>query len=53
MKELISHEKDNDSLKSESLKDPVLVGREHELEMLQQSLDLAIKGKGTTVFYLR
>ena len=26
------------------------MGREHELEALQQSLDLAVKGKGTTVF---
>ena len=37
-------------MKSGSLADPVLVGREHELEELQHSLDLAIKGKGTTVF---
>ena len=32
------------------LAEPVLVGREHELEILQQNLDLAVQGKGTTVF---
>ena len=37
-------------MKSGRLADSVLVGREHELEALQQSLDLAVKGKGTTVF---
>ena len=32
------------------LAEPGLVGREHELEELQQHLDLVIQGKGTTVF---
>jgi hypothetical protein len=32
------------------LAEPVLVGREHELDILQQNLDLAVQGKGTTVF---
>jgi predicted ATPase len=37
-------------LTSEVLAEPVLVGREHELETLQHHLDLAVEGKGTTVF---
>jgi len=37
-------------LKSRILADPVLVGREHELEELQSFLNSAIAGKGTTVF---
>ena len=32
------------------LAEPVLVGRENELETLQHHLDLAVEGKGTTVF---
>jgi tetratricopeptide (TPR) repeat protein len=32
------------------LPDPILVGRKSELEELKQFLDLALKGKGTTVF---
>jgi tetratricopeptide (TPR) repeat protein len=32
------------------LAEPVLVGRERELETLQHYLDLAVQGKGTTVF---
>jgi Cdc6-like AAA superfamily ATPase len=37
-------------LKSEILAEPILVGRERELEELQRYLDSAVKGKGTTVF---
>jgi len=37
-------------LQSSFLADPVLVGRERELEELQRHLDLAVQGKGTTVF---
>jgi len=37
-------------LKSNVLVEPALVGREHEFEELQQYLELAVKGKGTTVF---
>ena len=38
------------SLKAGVLAEPVLVGREKELEELQHCLDSAIKGKGSTVF---
>ena len=37
-------------LKPMLLAEPVLVGRERELEQLHSLLDLAIKGKGNTVF---
>jgi predicted ATPase len=37
-------------LKSGILAEPILVGRERELEELQRYLELAIEGKGTTVF---
>ena len=37
-------------LKSGVLAEPVLVGRERELEELQRCLDSAVEGKGTTVF---
>ncbi len=37
-------------LKDKVLAEPVLVGREHELEELQTSLNSAMSGKGTTVF---
>ncbi len=37
-------------MQSSFLADPVLVGRERELEELQRHLDLAVQGKGTTVF---
>jgi tetratricopeptide (TPR) repeat protein len=37
-------------LKGRVLAEPVLVGREKELEELQGCLDSAVKGKGTTVF---
>jgi predicted ATPase len=37
-------------LNSRILAEPALVGRERELEELQQHLDLAVQGKGTTVF---
>ena len=37
-------------MKSEFLADPVLVGRISELEELQHHLDLAVQGKGGTVF---
>ena len=37
-------------VKSRNLTEPVLVGRERELEELQHCLELAIEGKGTTVF---
>lgn len=33
-----------------TLPDPILVGRKSELEELERFLDLALKGKGTTVF---
>ena len=33
-----------------TLVEPVLVGREHEFGELQNHLDLAFEGKGTTVF---
>lgn len=33
-----------------TLPDPILVGRKSELEELKRFLDLALKGKGTTVF---
>jgi len=36
--------------KSGFLAEPVLIGRERELEGLQQYVDLALQGKGTTVF---
>jgi tetratricopeptide (TPR) repeat protein len=36
-------------LTSEVLAEPVLVGREHELEALQHYLDLAVQGKGNSV----
>ena len=32
------------------LAEPVLAGREHELEELRSFLNLAVEGKGTTVF---
>jgi predicted ATPase len=32
------------------LAEPVLVGRESELDELQHHLDFAVRGKGTTVF---
>ena len=35
------------------LSEPVLVGRERELEELSGFLDSAIEGKGTTVFVSR
>lgn len=35
---------------SNFLADPVLVGREREIEELQHHLDLALQGKGSTVF---
>ena len=38
------------SLKVGILAEPVLVGRERELEELQHYLELAMEGKGTTVF---
>jgi tetratricopeptide (TPR) repeat protein len=37
-------------LKSANLNEPVLVGREHELEELQAAFESTISGKGTTVF---
>ncbi|MGD0646060.1 MAG: BREX system ATP-binding domain-containing protein [Candidatus Bathyarchaeia archaeon] len=37
-------------LKSRVLTEPVLVGREHELEELQSALNSAMNGKGATVF---
>jgi KaiC/GvpD/RAD55 family RecA-like ATPase/tetratricopeptide (TPR) repeat protein len=37
-------------VKSRNLAEPVLIGRERELEELQHYLKLAIEGKGTTVF---
>ena len=37
-------------MKPEVLAEPILVGREHELEVLNQFLDDAIAGKGSTVF---
>ncbi len=37
-------------LKTGVLAEPVLVGRERELEELQRCLDSAVEGKGTTVF---
>ncbi len=37
-------------LKTGVLAEPVLVGRERELEELQRCLNLAVEGKGTTVF---
>ena len=37
-------------MKSGILAEPVLVGREHELEALQQHFDSAVQGKGKTVF---
>jgi predicted ATPase len=37
-------------LKTGVLAEPILVGRERELEELMNKLDLAIEGKGTTVF---
>jgi KaiC/GvpD/RAD55 family RecA-like ATPase/tetratricopeptide (TPR) repeat protein len=37
-------------LKSRVLAEPILVGREHELEELQLFLDSAVAGKGATVF---
>jgi predicted ATPase len=40
----------NKNLKSRVLAEPVLVGREHELEELQLLLDSAVEGKGNTVF---
>ena len=39
-----------DIAKSRNLTEPVLVGRERELEELQHCLELAIERKGTTVF---
>ena len=36
--------------KLDVLAEPVLVGRERELEELQNYLDLAVQGKGKTVF---
>ncbi len=38
------------SLKASVLSEPILVGRERELKELQHCLDLAVRGKGTTVF---
>ena len=40
----------NLKLKSDVLAEPVLVGRERELEELQSLLNSAVEGKGTTVF---
>ena len=37
-------------MKSGLLAEPVLVGRERELEELQRYLELSVEGKGTTVF---
>jgi tetratricopeptide (TPR) repeat protein len=37
-------------LKTNVLAEPILVGREHELEELQALLNSAVAGKGTTVF---
>jgi len=37
-------------LESKVLAEPVLVGRERELEELQHILDRAVEGKGNTVF---
>jgi tetratricopeptide (TPR) repeat protein len=37
-------------LYEKTLPDPILVGRERELEELKHFLDLSLKGKGTTVF---
>ena len=37
-------------MESRVLAEPVLVGRERELEELQRYLELAIEGKGTTIF---
>ena len=37
-------------MKQEILVDPILVGRERELEELQRCIDLAVQGKGRTVF---
>ena len=37
-------------MKSGVLTEPALVGRERELETLQQHFDSAFQGKGTTVF---
>jgi tetratricopeptide (TPR) repeat protein len=37
-------------LNKTTLPDPILVGRKSELEELKRFLDLALKGKGTTVF---
>jgi Cdc6-like AAA superfamily ATPase len=38
------------TMKTQILAEPVLVGRERELEELQRCLDSAVQGKGTTVF---
>jgi KaiC/GvpD/RAD55 family RecA-like ATPase len=38
------------TMKTDTLSEPVLVGRERELEELGQNLESAIQGKGTTVF---
>jgi KaiC/GvpD/RAD55 family RecA-like ATPase/tetratricopeptide (TPR) repeat protein len=38
------------TMKTQILAEPVLVGRERELEELQAFLDLALEGKGKTVF---
>jgi hypothetical protein len=40
----------NTNLKSKVLAEPVLVGRENELQELQFFLSSAAEGKGTTVF---
>lgn len=40
----------SETLKQKILAEPVLVGRERELEQLQHYLESAAKGKGTTVF---
>ena len=37
-------------MKSGIISEPALVGRERELEILQQHFDLALQGKGTTLF---
>jgi KaiC/GvpD/RAD55 family RecA-like ATPase/tetratricopeptide (TPR) repeat protein len=38
------------AMKTQILAEPVLVGRENEIEELQRYLDLAVQGKGKTVF---
>jgi predicted ATPase len=40
------------TLKTTTLPDPILVGRENELEELKRFLDLVLEGKGATIFIL-